>query len=120
MDRIRIPAVVFPFNPPMKTPALLVSGLLLSGLTWAASPARAESSHSTSRISEVDACNQAQYQMPEKAVVQGFRLGTSTDRDGALFSCKVLWSTAAGAAPTDRPILFPNAVPIPIIWSGWF
>jgi hypothetical protein len=74
---------------------------------------------SSSRISEVDACNQAQYQIPAESVLQSFRFGTRTDQDGALFECTVHWSNNSKATPADRPILFPHSVHIPIIWSGW-
>ena len=100
--------------------ALMAAGVLAGSLTLAAPMVRAESTSASSRISEVDACNQAQYRMPDNGVVQGFRFGTSTDKDGHQFHCKVLWSQSAKAKPTDRPILFPNSISIPVIWSGWF
>ena len=83
------------------------------------SPARADSSSFTSRISEVDACNQAQYRMPQRAVVQRFVLRTTRQLDGVHFACTVDWSTAATAQPSGRPILFPSPVPIPLLGSGW-
>jgi hypothetical protein len=52
---------------------LLTAGLLLGGLGLAPA-ALAGSNTYQSAISEVDACNQAQYLMPAKATVQGFVL----------------------------------------------
>jgi hypothetical protein len=104
----------------MFKPALMVAGLLAGSVVLAAPIARAESSTASSRVSEVDACNQAQYLMPDNGVVQGFRFGSSTNKQGTEFQCKVLWSQSAKAKPSDRPILFPSSVSIPVIWSGWF
>ena len=98
---------------------LLTAGLLLGGLALAPTAAQAGWSNYTSAISEVDACNQAQYQIPAESVLQSFRFGTRTDQDGALFECTVHWSNNSKATPADRPILFPHSVHIPIIWSGW-
>ena len=74
----------------------------------------------SSRISEVDACNQGQYQIPEGSILQGFRYVTTADKEGPLFQCTVSWSNDSKAPTTGRPILFPNPVQIPLIWSGWF
>jgi hypothetical protein len=104
----------------MLKPALMAAGLLIGGLTLTGPMARAESSSASSLISEVDACNRAQYAMADNGVVQGFRLSSNTDKQGTQFHCKVLWSQAAKAKASDRPILFPNSVSIPVIWSGWF
>jgi hypothetical protein len=52
-------------------------------------------------------------------VVQGYRLGNTADKQGPLFNCSVSWSKDSKAMPTNRPILLPNAVQIPIIWNGW-
>ena len=94
---------------------LLAAGLLLGGLGLAPA-ALAGSTTVQSAISEVDACNQAQYLMPAKATVQGFVLKTRSDQTGAIsFSCRVNWTDKASAQPTDRPILFPGKVRQP-----WF
>lgn len=98
---------------------LLRAGLLASALTIGAGAALAESSSFSSPISEVDACNQAQYRLPEKAVVQAFRLQTHTSKSGNAFHCTVRWSPSPTARASDRPILFPGHVTIPILWSGW-
>ncbi len=74
----------------------------------------AGSSRYTSGVSEVDACNQAQYLMPAGAVLQGFQLDTSTRQGITSFSCQVRWSDRPGAQPTQRPILFPNRVAVPL------
>ena len=74
----------------------------------------AGSSRYTSGVSEVDDCNQAQYLMPAGAVPQGFQLGTSTRQGITSFSCQVRWSDRPGAQPTQRPILFPNRVAVPL------
>ncbi|WP_398333029.1 hypothetical protein [Vulcanococcus sp.] len=98
---------------------LLTAGLLLGGLGLAPA-ALAGSTTYQSAISEVDACNQAQYLMPTKATVQGFVLKTRTDSKGATrFSCRVNWTDKANAQPTDRPILFPSKVPQPVFAGGW-
>ena len=98
---------------------LLFAGLLLGGLGLTPT-ALAGSTTFQSAISEVDACNQAQYQMPAKATVQGFVLKTRTDKSGAAsFSCRVNWTEKATAQPTDRPILFPGKVRQPWFAAGW-
>ena len=98
---------------------LLAAGLLLGGIGLAPT-ALAGSTTYQSAISEVDACNQAQYLMPAKATVQGFVLKTRTDSKGATrFSCRVNWTDKANAQPTDRPILFPGKVRQPLFAAGW-
>lgn len=102
----------------MIKPALMAAGLLCGSLALVPPLALAESSHTSSRISEVDACNQAQYLMPESAVVQSFRLSTRRDQQGNRFDCTVGWSRAAGTQPSYRPILFPHHIPVPL-GNGW-
>lgn len=97
----------------------LSAGLLLGCMTLAPTAAQAGWSAFSSAISEVDACNQAQYLMPEKAVVQEFRYRVSSSANGNSFHCKVRWSDAAGAKATDRPILYPSRIPQPIFAAGW-
>jgi hypothetical protein len=98
---------------------LLTAGLLLGGLGLAPA-ALAGSNTYQSAISEVDACNQAQYLMPAKATVQGFVLKTRTDSKGVTrFDCRVNWTDQANAQPTDRPILFPSKVRQPWFAAGW-
>jgi hypothetical protein len=99
--------------------SLLTAGLLLGGLALAPTAAQAGWSNYTSSISEVDACNQAQYLMPEKAVVQEFRYRVSSTKTGNSFICSVRWSDKASAQPTDRPILFPSRIRQPIFAAGW-
>lgn len=98
---------------------LLPAGLLLGGLALAPTAAQAGWSHYSSAISEVDACNQAQYLMPEKAVVQEFRYRMNSTKNGNSFTCSVRWSEKASAQPTDRPILFPSRIRQPIFAAGW-
>jgi len=98
---------------------LLHGALLCSALLVLPAAGRAESSSYTSVISEVDACNQAQYLMPQRAVVQGFRLRTTQQRNDVRFACTVDWSSAAKATPSGRPILLPSPVNIPLLGSGW-
>ena len=97
----------------------LGAGLLLGCLALAPTAAQAGWSEFSSAISEVDACNQAQYLMPEKAVVQEFRYRVSSNASGNSFRCKVRWSEAAGAKAADRPILFPSRIRQPIFAAGW-
>ena len=98
---------------------LLASGLVLGGIALAPQAAEAGWSQYTSTISEVDACNQAQYLMPEKAVVQEFSYSTTSSKSGNNFRCKVRWSDKAGAKASDRPILFPSRIRQPIFAAGW-
>lgn len=98
---------------------LLTSGLLLGAMALAPQAASAGWSQYRSTISEVDACNQAQYLMPEKAVVQEFVSNSTSGKSGNSFLCKVHWSDKAGAKTTDRPILFPSRIRQPIFAAGW-
>jgi len=98
---------------------LLASGLVLGGIALAPQAAEAGWSQYTSTISEVDACNQAQYLMPEQAVVQEFSYSTTSSKSGNNFRCKVRWSDKAGAKASDRPILFPSRIRQPIFAAGW-
>jgi len=98
---------------------LLATGLLLGGLACGADAALADSSTYTSAVSEVDACNQAQYLMPDKAVAQGYVLRTRTNKDGTSFECRVNWTQKANAQPTGEPILFPSKVRQPLFAAGW-
>ena len=98
---------------------LLASGLVLGGISLAPQAAEAGWSQYTSTISEVDACNQAQYLMPEQAVVQEFSYSTTSSKSGNNFRCKVRWSDKAGAKASDRPILFPSRIRQPIFAAGW-
>ncbi len=98
---------------------LLASGLVLGGIALAPQAAQAGWSQYTSTISEVDACNQAQYLMPEQAVVQEFSYSTTSSKSGNNFRCKVRWSDKAGAKASDRPILFPSRIRQPIFAAGW-
>ena len=98
---------------------LLTASLLLGGIALTPSAAQAGWSEYSSAISEVDACNQAQYLMSEKAVVQEFRYRVNTSKNGNTFVCKVRWSDSAKAQPTDRPILFPSRIRQPIFAAGW-
>ncbi len=115
-------AIRFLINTALAAGALLLASdaMAATAVTSASDQRQPTQASISSRISEVDACNQAQYQIPETSVLQGFRFGTSTDKEGPLFNCTVSWSNDSKAAPTERPILFPNSVHIPIIWSGWF
>ena len=99
--------------------SLLATGLLLGGLALTPAAAQAGWSQYDSPISEVDACNQAQYLMPEAAVVQEFRFNNTSSKSGATFRCKVRWSEKASAKATDRPILFPSRIRQPIFAAGW-
>ena len=94
--------------------------LLLTALALVPAKALADTSRYSSRISEVDACNQAQYLMPEAAVVQKFRWSTGADHQGNRFDCTVSWTRNSKATPSYAPVLFPNRIAIPVIWSGWF
>ncbi|MEN9861435.1 MAG: hypothetical protein RLZZ515_1917 [Cyanobacteriota bacterium] len=98
---------------------LLSAGLLLGGLALAPQAAQAGWSQYSSAISEVDACNQAQYLMPEKAVAQEFRYWVKSAKSGNSFICKVRWSDKANAKATERPILFPSRIRQPIFAAGW-
>ena len=99
----------------MASRALLTTCLLIGGVAVAPSAAQAGWSEYTSNISEVDACNQAQYLMPEQAVPQQYVLKV---KDGN-FRCKVRWSDKAGAEPSNLPVLLPAKIGQPIFAGGW-
>ena len=99
--------------------ALLVPGMALAKPAETTVPPANGTSEYSSPVSEVDACNQAQYLMPEKAVVQEFRYRVSSTKNGNSFICSVRWSDKASAQPTDRPILFPSRIRQPIFAAGW-
>ena len=79
----------------------------------------------TSRISEVDACNQAQYLMPDNSRVSKFTVTTSPGLGGTSFTCRARWTYQSNIYyPTDKapeqPILMPWEVPTPSpIGMGW-
>ena len=60
----------------------------------------------SSVISEVDACNRAQKQRPEGAVVTNMTYWRSGKPGEGVITCMVTWSKATDARPTGRPILF--------------
>jgi hypothetical protein len=79
----------------------------------------------TSKISEVDACNQAQYLMPENSRVSKFTVTTMGGPGGPSFTCRARWTYQstiyypADKAP-EQPILLPWEVPTPSpIGMGW-
>lgn len=80
----------------------------------------------TSNISEVDACNQAQYLMPENSKVDRFSVSSSRGLGGTNFNCRVYWSYKSNLyypanKPEEQPILLPWDVPEPSpIGIGWF
>ena len=85
-----------------------VPGALSSSVTYA------------SNISEVDACNQAQYLMPENSKVDRFSVSTQRGLGGPSFRCRVDWSYQSTLKPKDQPILLPWEVPNPSpIGMGW-
>ena len=104
---------------------LLPAGLLLGGLALAPTAAQAGWSHYSSAISEVDACNQAQYLMPENSKVDRFSVSTQRGLGGNSFRCRVYWTYQSDTyypanKPQDQPILMPWDVPQPSpIGIGW-
>jgi hypothetical protein len=89
--------------------------LLLAGLGLAASispaliclPARADSVQFRSTVSEVDACNRAQYLVPQNGTVTTMKVKQHNESDGSYaFTCRVNWSSSTKAKPTWMPILF--------------
>jgi hypothetical protein len=103
----------------MRHRPLFAAAALLGAVVVAPGAAQAGWSEYRSQVSEVDACNQAQYLMPDNAVAQEFRSYTKRQNDSTVFACKVRWSDKADAQPTDRPILFPSRVRQPIFAAGW-
>ncbi len=79
----------------------------------------------TSNISEVDACNQAQYLMPENSRVSKFTVMTGRSLSGTTFTCRARWTYESNIYyPTDKapeqPILLPWEVPTPSpVGMGW-
>ena len=110
----------------MIKPALMAAGLLCGSLALVPPLARAESSNTSSRISEVDACNQAQYLMPVNSKVDRFSVSSSRGLGGTNFNCRVYWSYKSNLyypanKPEEQPILLPWDVPEPSpIGIGWF
>ena len=95
--------------------ALRTRILLGAALLLAPTAAQAGWSEYTSNISEVDACNQAQYLMPEQAVPQQYVLKAKN----GTFRCKVRWSDKANAEPSNMPVLLPAKIRQPIFAGGW-
>lgn len=95
--------------------ALRTRILLGAALLLAPTAAQAGWSEYTSNISEVDACNQAQYLMPEQAVPQQYVLKAKH----GTFRCKVRWSDKAGAEPSNMPVLLPAKIRQPLFAGGW-
>ena len=95
--------------------ALRTRILLGAALLLAPTAAQAGWSEYTSNISEVDACNQAQYLMPEQAVPQQYVLKVKN----GTFRCKVRWSDKTGAEPSNLPVLLPAKIRQPIFAGGW-
>ncbi|MEI8250326.1 MAG: hypothetical protein WCF98_04070 [Synechococcus sp. ELA057] len=72
----------------------------------------------TSTVSEVDACNQAQYLMPSKSIVKRFDERTIRTVRGPAYVCRVYWSFAFRTPGTNLPLPFPTEVKSPIIPNG--
>ena len=71
------------------------------------SPSTSSTASFTSPVSEVDACNRAQQDLPAGAVVTTMRVRQQMGQSsGYSFRCDVRWSTAAAARPTLMPITF--------------
>lgn len=77
-----------------------------TGAALTPAAARADWVRYSSRISEVDACNQAQYLVPEGAMVTTMKVRQFNDEQGYGFTCRVKWSQSPQAQPTRMPILF--------------
>lgn len=77
-----------------------------TGAVLAPAAARADWVTFSSRLSEVDACNQAQYLVPQGGTVTTMQVRQFTDAQGYGFTCKVKWSNSPKAQPTRMPILF--------------
>ena len=79
----------------------------------------------TSRISEVDACNQAQYLMPVNSRVTKFTVSTTPSLGSPSFTCRARWTYQSNVyypadIPQEQPILMPWDVPNPSpIGMGW-
>ncbi|MCP9806859.1 hypothetical protein KBY71_10080 [Cyanobium sp. T1B-Tous] len=100
---------------PVLSPRLLAlsaaAALLLPGMALAGRPGTTVTPPNTiteysSPVSEVDACNQAQYRMPPAAIVTAMRVSTAISGEYATFTCRVKWSLSPATPPTYRPILF--------------
>jgi hypothetical protein len=86
--------------------ALFIPGMALAGPSGTTvTPAQSPTEYS-SPVSEVDACNQAQYRMPPSAIVKAMRVSTAITGEYATFTCRVKWSLSPSTPPTYRPILF--------------
>jgi ABC-type nitrate/sulfonate/bicarbonate transport system substrate-binding protein len=85
---------------------LAMAAATASAAAFAPAAARADWVNYSSRVSEVDACNQAQYLVPQGATVTTMKVRQFTDKQGYGFTCKVKWSQSPKAQPTRMPILF--------------
>ena len=85
---------------------LLIALAAATGAVVAPAAARADWVSYSSRLSEVDACNQAQYLVPQGATVTTMKVRQFNDKEGYGFTCKVRWSNSPKALPTRMPILF--------------
>ncbi|MFM7311568.1 MAG: hypothetical protein ACKO0M_00065 [Cyanobium sp.] len=80
----------------------------------------------TSSISEVDACNQAQYLMPINSKVDRFSVRSNSTLGATSFTCRVYWTYKSDLyypinTPEEQPILLPWDVPEPSpVGVGWF
>ncbi|MBD2422048.1 hypothetical protein [Cyanobium sp. FACHB-13342] len=85
---------------------LLVPGMALAGRPGTTVTPVNTTTEYSSPVSEVDACNQAQYRMPPSAIVKAMRVSTAISGEYATFTCRVKWSLTPTTPPTYRPILF--------------
>lgn len=88
------------------TAALLLPGMALAEPSRTTVTPAKGTSEFRSPVSEVDACNQAQYRLPPAAIVTAMRVSTAISGEYATFTCRVKWSLSPATPPTYRPILF--------------
>ena len=96
------------FSPTLLPQPAAAAEAAATGQTSASSTEKPRSGRETytSMIGEVDACNRAQQLRPNGSTVTSMRYWRGSTDGQANVSCRISWSTAADALPTDRPILF--------------
>jgi len=94
-----------PFLLPVAAPAAEAPASSEPSATPAEKPRSGRESY-TSIIGEVDACNRAQQLRPGGSTVTSMHYWRGSSEGQPNVTCRVSWSTAADALPTDRPILF--------------
>jgi hypothetical protein len=98
-------ALLCPVQPLLEQPATAAEAPSTSTTSSKEKP-RSGREQYTSLISEVDACNRAQQLRPDGSTVTSMRYWRGQKDGESNVTCRISWSTATDALPTERPILF--------------